>query len=51
MDFIRKPKAMTRYLNRRRRSGYAQKIPLRVLQKNAAALYGIAAFMMDENHG
>jgi len=50
-DFIDTPDAMARYFNRGPRRAYVENIPVRILQKPAAALYGVAALNMDTNDG
>ncbi len=50
MEFIDTPSAMERYYNRGPRRDYVKSIPVQLLKKPAAALYGVAALNMDENN-
>jgi len=51
LDFIDTPSAMARYTNRGPKKQYVKNISVKLLQKPAAALYGVAALTMDEDNG
>ncbi|MEE9347134.1 MAG: glucokinase [Robiginitomaculum sp.] len=48
LEFIDTPTAMARYFNRGPRGDYVKTIPVKVLQKTGAALYGVAALGLAE---
>ncbi len=48
MEFIDTPSAMERYYNRGPRREYVKSIPVSLLEKPAAALYGVAALNLDQ---
>ena len=50
MEFIDTPSAMERYYNRGPRREYVKSIPVTLLEKPAAALYGVAALSLDKDN-
>lgn len=50
MEFIDTPSAMERYYNRGPRRDYVKNIPVTLLEKPAAALYGVVALSLDESN-
>ncbi|MEE9347071.1 MAG: glucokinase [Robiginitomaculum sp.] len=50
LEFIDTPTAMERYYNRGPRRAYVKNIPVKLLQKPATALYGVAALSLDQDN-
>ena len=50
LEFINTPTAMERYYNRGPRRSYVKNIPVKLLEKPATALYGVAALSLDQDN-